>query len=229
MSETDSFIEEVSEEVRRDKLYGYVKKFGWIAAVVVVVVVVVGAVGITAFLELQKSREAAAAQDLGDQIFAAIEIEDRAATAEALGAVAVTAGAAADIVSLRQAGELLAAGDKEGALAVLDRVASGSTEQVYRDLALLKSLLIRGADMDQEARAASLATLAQPGQTFRPMAMEQQAIMAMEAGDNDAANALFAEILLDSQSTDGLRSRARQMIVALGGEVPDSSELLSSE
>ena len=46
MSETDSFIEEVTEEVRRDKLFGYLKKYGWIA-----VVVVVGAVGTTAWLE----------------------------------------------------------------------------------------------------------------------------------------------------------------------------------
>ena len=39
MSDTDSFIEEVTEEVRRDQLYKYVRKYGWIAIALVVGVV----------------------------------------------------------------------------------------------------------------------------------------------------------------------------------------------
>ena len=39
MSNTDSFIEEVTEEVRRDKLYGYLKRYGWIAGLIIVLVV----------------------------------------------------------------------------------------------------------------------------------------------------------------------------------------------
>ena len=30
MSETDSFLQEVSEELRRDKLYRNMRKYGWI-------------------------------------------------------------------------------------------------------------------------------------------------------------------------------------------------------
>mgnify|MGYP002067949300 CR=1 FL=1 len=37
MSNQDSFIDEVTEEVRRDKLYALYKKYGWIAALAVVV------------------------------------------------------------------------------------------------------------------------------------------------------------------------------------------------
>ena len=39
MSDSDSFIDEVTEEVRRDRLFGYFRRYGWIAAVVIVVVV----------------------------------------------------------------------------------------------------------------------------------------------------------------------------------------------
>jgi len=39
MSDTDSFIDEVTEEVRRDQLYGYLRKYGWIAAVVILAIV----------------------------------------------------------------------------------------------------------------------------------------------------------------------------------------------
>ena len=46
MSETDSFIDEVSEEVRKDKLYATMRKYGWLAVVIVLTLV-----GGTAFRE----------------------------------------------------------------------------------------------------------------------------------------------------------------------------------
>ena len=39
MSDTDSFIEEVSEEVRRDKLFATMRKYGWIAVLIVLLLV----------------------------------------------------------------------------------------------------------------------------------------------------------------------------------------------
>jgi len=44
VSDTDSFIEEVSEEVRRDRLFKIFKKYAWVA--VLVVVLLVGRCGI---------------------------------------------------------------------------------------------------------------------------------------------------------------------------------------
>ena len=39
MSETDSFIEEVSEEVRKDRLFAIMRKYGWIALLAVLLMV----------------------------------------------------------------------------------------------------------------------------------------------------------------------------------------------
>lgn len=220
MSETDSFIEEVTEEVRRDKLYGQFKKYGWIA-----VVLIVGAVGATAYLEWQKAQTMTAAQSLGDQIVATAGQTDSAARAKALGEIATGAGQAQVLVQLQQASELMASGDKDAALALLDQMAASAPNAVYRDLATLKALMLRGKDMDATARAQALTALASPGQPFRPLAMEQQAIMAIEAGDSDKALTVLKDLFLDSQATAALRSRVQQMIVALGGEVPASPEL----
>ena len=66
MSNPDSFIDEVTEEVRRDKLFAAFKKYGWIGGLVVAVVV-----GGTAYTEWRKSSEAAQAQAFGDAVFAA--------------------------------------------------------------------------------------------------------------------------------------------------------------
>ena len=69
MSNNDSFIDEVTEEVRRDKLFAAFRKYGWIGAVVVI-----GIVGGTAWNEWQQSREAARAQAFGDAVLDALDL-----------------------------------------------------------------------------------------------------------------------------------------------------------
>lgn len=221
MSDTDSFIEEVNEEVRREKLYGYVRKYGWIA-----VLLVLGVVAVTGFLEYQKTTTARAAQQLGDRLVTAINEEDPAARAAALAEVAPEAGDAAVIVEMRRAGELVDAGDAAGAIAAFDAIANSGAAPVYADMALLKSLMLRGEDQDAAARDAALAQLAAPGALYRPLALEQQGLIALEAGDRDKAVEIFTELFQDSEITDGLRNRATQMLVALGAEIPDISSLL---
>ena len=39
MSDTDSFLQEVSEELRRDKLYRNIRKYGWVAILLVILIV----------------------------------------------------------------------------------------------------------------------------------------------------------------------------------------------
>ena len=68
MSNPDSFIEEVTEEVRRDRLFNLFRKYGWIGAVVVV-----GIVGGAAWNEWSKSQAAARAQGFGDALVDALD------------------------------------------------------------------------------------------------------------------------------------------------------------
>ena len=49
MSNSETFIDEVTEEVRKDQLFGYMRKYGWIAVLAVLAIV-----GGTAFSELRK-------------------------------------------------------------------------------------------------------------------------------------------------------------------------------
>ena len=39
MSNSDSFIDEVTEEVRKDRLFQLFRRYGWIAGVVIVLIV----------------------------------------------------------------------------------------------------------------------------------------------------------------------------------------------
>ena len=52
VSDTDSFIDEVSEEIRREKLFKTFRKYGWIG--VALVVIVVGGTGIANTAALRK-------------------------------------------------------------------------------------------------------------------------------------------------------------------------------
>lgn len=212
MSETDSFIEEVAEEVRRDRLFKMFRKYGWIAGLLVVIVV-----GGAAWNEYRKASQETAAQKLGDAILSAMAIEDADARAGALADLSAEGDAAAVLALVTasaqvQAGDIRAADDALAALA-----ANGDIPTVYRDLARLKRLYLRGNGLEGADRAATIDSLAQPGGAFRTLAMEQRALMLVEEGDNEGAISVFTELLNDSESTQQLVTRARQMIIVLGG------------
>jgi hypothetical protein len=212
MSNPDSFIEEVTEEVRRDRLFALMRRYGWIAVVAVLLLV-----GGAAYKEWQNARETAAAQALGDALLAALQQDDPEARIAALDGVA-GAGEAAPLIGLLAAGEQSAAGQDEAATARLRALADDAqAPAAYRQLALLKLLLIEGDARPAEERRADLAPLTEPGAPFRPLALEQLALLEIEEGNTDAAIDRLREILDLPEATAGLRERATQLIVALGG------------
>ena len=214
MSDTDSFIDEVTEEVRRDRLYALIKRWGWVAVLLVVVLV-----GGAAWHEYSSAQDRAAAQALGDEILTALEAEEPAARAEALSAIdAPTAGSEA-ILSMLLAAEAGRAGDEAAATQSLEAVAANDgVPEIYREIASFKALSRPGSGLSTDDRRAGLEALAIPGKPLRLLAEEQLALIEIEAGDSDAAMSRLRGITEDSEATSGLRQRASQLIVALGGE-----------
>ncbi len=214
MSNPDSFIDEVSEEVRKDRLFGYMRKYGWIAVLVVLLVV-----GGTAFLEFRKSQATNAAQSVGDEILAALELDDDAERATALAAIDVAGGAAA-ITGLLAASDLTETGDLDGAVEALNSVAiQEDVPEIYRDIAALKSAMVTEGPLSEDDRRAILDRLATPGGAFRLLAQEQLALMDIQNGEVDSALEKFTAIAQDAEVTGGLRERAFSMIVALDGDL----------
>lgn len=222
MSNTDSFIDEVNEELKRDRLFGLMRRYGWIAVVLVVAVV-----GFAAWNEWSKARDEAAAQAFGDDVMMALNQDDLTAQRNALAAIAgEQAGAGRDaqgraaIVNLLLAAQSLEDGDRAGAMAALQAVAAdGALPASYRQLATLKRVMIAGDALPLAEREAALAPLAAAGQAYRPLALEQLALLRVEAGETEAALAQFRALLSEPDLTGDLRRRVTQMIVVLGGEV----------
>ncbi len=216
MSNNDSFIDEVSEEVRRDKLYATLRRYGWLIAALVVLIV-----GGAAANEWLKARRASQAEAAGEAFRAAYAETDAAMRAADLGDVAASAPRAAVLARLAEAGAKAQAGDTEGAAALLGEVAGdGSAGELYRSLAALQRVMLLGSAMDPSERQATLELLVNPGAPFRPLALEQRALMRLEAGDKVAALADLEALIAEPLSGEALRGRARQLIIAAGGSLP---------
>lgn len=214
MSNPDSFIEEVTEEVRRDRLFRLFRKYGWIG-----VVVILGLVGGTAWTEWTKSRDAARAQAFGDGLIDALDHGTPDERREALAAVPADAEQAA-ILNLILAAD--PAENAEAALAALDKVAADtSLSPAYRDLAVLRRVLLAGADQPVADRRTALEGVAIAGRPYRVLANEQLAYLLIEEGKVDEAITALGALLQDQEASNALRARVGQVITALGGALPE--------
>ena len=214
MSNVDSFVEEVNEEVRRDRLYGYLRRYGWIAVVAILVIV-----GGAAFTEYRKAQDRAEAEALGDAMLAALSANDSAGRAEALETISAETPTSAAVLRMMTAAEEVNAGNTDAAIATLNTIATdGEVPEIYRQLAQFKAVTLQGTDAPAADRRQALEAMAQPGNPFRLLAIEQLALIDIETGDPQAAIERYQSILSDAEITADLQQRALQVIVALGGE-----------
>jgi len=187
MANTDSFIEEVNEELRRDRLYRLFRKWGWLPILIILIIV-----GGAAWREYRIAQDRAEAEAFGDAVITALDQDQAEARISGLEAVDATGQAAQNLRAL---------------------AARGDVPPRYADLAVLKAHLL--APRDSDAAMADLTQIARPGRPYRPLAMEQQALLQIEAGNREAAVETLRLLEEDSQTTSGLQQRASQLIVAL--------------
>ncbi|MTJ04142.1 MAG: hypothetical protein FH759_05525 [Sediminimonas qiaohouensis] len=213
MSQTDSFIEEVTEEVRRDRLFRLMRRYGWIAVLAVLLLV-----GGAALNEWRKSQAEARAQATGDAILAAMQADEPQARVDALASVETHTPGAQAVVDMLRAAELVADGQAEAAAGALDSIATdGELPEIYRDMAGFKSALLAETLGDEERRL-RLEGLVSSGSPLRLQAEEQLALMDIAAGAREDAIERLQRIMDDSMVTSGLRRRASRLMLALGAE-----------
>jgi hypothetical protein len=216
VSNPDSFIEEVTEEVRRDRLFGLFRKYGWIG-----VLIVLALVGGTVWTEWSKSRAEARAQGFGDALIDALDHGTPEERREALAAIP-TDGAQTALLQLILASD--PDEDRAATLAALDKVAADSSlAPAYRDLAVLRQVLVAGDAMAVADRRSALQGIAQAGRPYRILAEELLAYLLVEEGKVDEAIAAMTTLIEDQEASGALRARLGQMVTALGGTLPEPS------
>ena len=213
MSDTDSFIEEVTEEVRRDRLFMLFKRYAWVAVTLIVLIV-----GGASWNEYRKAQNRAAAEKLGDEIIAALAANEPAGRSVALTGIEVESPGGAAVLNFLTAATSAEAGQTNDAVVALnDIAANGELPEIYRQIATFKALTLQADSLSANDRRIQFEALAQPGAPLRLLAQEQLALIDISEGNRDAAVDRLQDILQDAESTPDLQQRATQVIVALGG------------
>ena len=212
MSDTDSFLQEVSEELRRDKLYRNIRKYGWVAILFVIVIV-----GAATYREYLKSQAATEAQLFGTSIIDALNeknVVDRVAKLQKINAPGDNAEAILALLLLAESNGKEITNQEDRFLSnVIENL---SIEAHYRDLLNFKILLGSAATMNIDERISAFEEIARPGNVYRLLAEEQLVLIELEQGNSEKAVEKLSQILLDAELTAGLRNRATQMMIALG-------------
>jgi len=213
----DLIFREVDEDVRRDQIEQYWKRYGTYFIAGAVLIVAITAAGVLWRNYQTEQREADGAR---------FEHASQMAATDPAGAAEVFASLAADgnggypaLAAMREAEARVAAKDQSGALDVYQRLAADSgIEQGLRDIAALKGGLL-AEDMGQHDVAENLLTpLANGNGALKFAAREAIAGVQLGAGKRDAAIATLKSLSADALAPAGAKARAGEILRVLGAE-----------
>ncbi len=207
---------EVDEDLRRDRMERLWQRYGGV--IVAVAVLIVGA---TAGYVLWQRWQASEQVEKTAVLLSAVEpldvpeggTPDAQAAIKALEAAgAQLDGAHAALARLYQAGLLAREGATAEAVALYDQVAgTGGTDPLFRDLALLLSVLHQVDSGDPAQLQGRLTPLTAAGNPWRFSARELSALLAVRAGDTAKAAAEFKALAEDADTPAGIRNRASEL------------------
>ena len=215
--ETDSFIDEVTEELQRDRLYKAGRRYGPFA-----IALIVGLVAAVGGYEYYQAQQTAKARAAGAELLAAETADDSAAAFAALAESGE--GGAATLAKFRAAAAHIEAGDTDAAAANYQAIAAQAELPVkFRDLAQLKAAMLQLDDGDAQEAADQLAILSEFGRPYRPVALELQAAALLRLNDVDGARAALMDAIAAPQAPQGVQVRAQTLLATLGGPLGAAS------
>ena len=208
---------EVDEEVRHERMFKLWRNYGSyvIAAAAAVTLGVAGGVAIKEYLQSQRLAEGAAftaAVELLDDGQPQLAVQRFAALADDAG------GGYAALASLRWAQALSAAGDIEGALEVLERLAADDgADRALRDLAGLVAVFHLMDSAAPDVLERRLEPLMKDGSPWRASARELAGLVAFRRGEPDRAREIFSGLTADALAPPSVRNRAAEFLAILDG------------
>ena len=214
MSHTDSFIDEVTEEVRRDRTYLLLRRWGWVGVVTVIAIV-----GGAAFNEYRKARTTSEAEAFGDAILSALAENGSAERVAGLHLIETQSPGGVAVLNMLLATAQVEAGSVQDAVTSLNAIATqGDLPEIYRVIARFKALLLQTETMPVADRRQQFEALAAPGAPLRLLATEQLALIDVAESNTQAALDRLQALRQDAEASVELQQRAAQLIEALGGE-----------
>jgi hypothetical protein len=213
--QTDTFVREVQEEIRREQLARLWDRYGAIA-IGLAALLVVGVAGYQyAQYSSRVAREAAGRQFEAATLLASSGKAKEAQ--EAFDAIAKSAPPGyGSLARLRIAGALAEENKRAEAVAAYDAVVKdGGVDVLLRDFAALQAALLRVDEADWTEMQNRLKDLINDGNAWRAPARELLGLAAMKAGNQDEARKAFEQVLGDSSSPPSTAERAQVMMTIL--------------
>lgn len=206
---------EIDDELQQERAAKLWQRYGgWLIAVAVGVVLAVA--GNVFWTRYSADRQA----DRGDRYEAAADLVTSGNPKQGADAFAELAddagGGYATLARLREASALAKAGDTEAALAAFRRVAAEG-QAPYGELAHIWAVRLRIGTADAATLVDELGPALAEGGAWRPLAVETQAAVLLQAGDAGKAAELYKSLADDPTTPSRLRARATEMVRALGG------------
>lgn len=221
----EAFLREVDENLRRDQLEGFAKRYGkWLIAAVVLFLAAVG--GWLYWENLQKEQSANQSEELMS-IYTDIGTGKIDAAKKRLEPLEKSSNDVTRALALlTQAAVALDSNDRATALAKYRAISDdGGIPEAYRDLALIRTTALEFDTLKPDDVIARLEPLTKPGEPWFGSAGELTAMAYLKKGQKDKAGRLFAAIAADRQAPETIRNRAVQIAGSLG---VDASTALSS-
>ena len=219
--QNDVFMREVDEELRRDEMIAFGRKYGrWIAILVVLFLVVLGG---SLYWRYHKQQVAGAH---GEQFQAALDSLGSGKVDEAAKPLGELAQSGSDgyraMAMFTQADLLLKKNDLKGAAAKFAQIANDSSlAKPFRDLALIRQTSAEYDSLKPQVVIDRLRPLAVKGNPWFGSAGEMVAIAYLQENQRDRAGKLFSEIAQDDAVPDSIRQRAVQMAASLTADAGD--------
>lgn len=213
--ETDSFVQEVDENLRQDRMLDFAKRWGpWLIGAFVVLIVGVMAWQMWQGYQLTSARQHAeqyaAAQEMargGNLDGAKAEFERLSNEGPQIYRV---------MAQMEHAAVLEAQGDLEGALAGFDHAAESANDPIMRQTAQLRAAYIAADTQDFAALQTRLQPLIDSGTRVSYLARELLAIEAWEAGENDIARDQLQNLTLAFDAPQAVQERAQIALNVVG-------------
>jgi hypothetical protein len=214
--ESEIFIREVDENLRRDKATDFARTYGsWMIGAMILLLVAIG--GYLYWQNRQQEQAAAQSETLSKVITDISGGNVKAAPAQLDAMAAKGNDAYRASALLTRAALAIQEHDLKLAIAKYHEVeADEGLPQPYRDLATIRATALEFDNLKPEEVVARMQPMTKPGNAWFGSAGEMTGMALIKQNRKSEAGRLFAQIAADKAVPDSIRSRAIQIAGSLG-------------